>query len=920
MQIRFNVLCHTQWGEQVYILGSTPELGEWNTDRALKTTYSPGDLWKTEIIFTDQETTTFEYRYIIKNDAGTSLHEETCNRRSPDIICISETPVCLDILDSWNNPSDPDSVFLTAPFVKTMFSRSGYRDSTAHYKETASRSPGIMIHLRLINPLVMENDTVHVTGSIPALGKWDIEGTQPMDGTSFPVWTLNQWVEDKNFSFDYKYIIKDKDGKVVAREEEERHIAMTADAIAPDHGQFVNQVVVTDNKFIYAAKWRGAGIAIPVFSIRSEKGLGVGEFLDLKGLADWASAAGFHLIQMLPVNDTLATMDGLDFCPYSCISIFALHPIYINLEAIGPLSDAVLKEIDIHRTRLNQSPILKHLEVMAIKLSLLRQIFETKKGLFLSSPEFQAFLEEHGHWLRPYAAFCALRDQYGTSDFRKWPRHRHLKKDEIIALTNPGSEHYETAAFYCFVQHHLHNQLLEASRYAQGKGIILKGDIPIGIQKGSDSCWAHPEFFHMDQSTGAPPDPFSDSGQNWGFPTYNWGEMALDNYSWWQRRMGHMSSYFQMIRLDHVLGFFRIWEIPDHSMSALLGHFNPAIPLWRNEFEKQGIWDFNRLCDPYIPDRLVQEMFGEDALMVAAEYLDEYPPGQFSIKPGFTTQRQVEEHLSLPVDNTPAALQERYAKIKNGLFTLIADIVLFRDPVKDGFHPRINMLDTASFNALEGWMKETLHHLYNEYFYNRQETFWRKQAMVKLPVLKKVSNMLICGEDLGMIPDCVPKVMEDLCLLGLRIQRMPKEPGREFGYPREYKYLTVCTTSSHDMSTIRGWWEEDRARTERFFHTILGRNNEPPVECEPTICEEIITQHLESPSMWAVFPIQDILAMSSRLRRPGDPQEEQINNPADPFNKWGFRLHISLEQLLSEREFSGKLRQMVWDSGRSRPY
>jgi 4-alpha-glucanotransferase len=912
MKICFTVLCRTEWGQNVYVLGSAPELGIWDPERAVEMVYTPGDLWKAELSFPLDEHPRFKYRYILKDDAGTILHEELAVRRSPVLAVPLEDVACVEFSDTWSSPSDPGTVFLTAPFTTTIFAESSSGTPVGDFGEGLSGKTGTTVRLQLINRRVARTDRVYVTGSIPDLGGGNIEKARPMDHGQFPLWRLDLHLDKGDTTFSYRYLIKDRGGNIVAHEDEDRTFHLASENVIAAAAGPKRVIVVTDNKFAYESEWRGAGIALPVFSIRSEKGLGVGEFLDLKGLADWAHDVGFRIIQMLPVNDTSSTKEGTDFCPYSCISIFALHPIYLNLEAIGSLPDDILLEMERQRTRLNRYPTLKHREVMAVKLALLRKIFNAGKDSFLSSLEFQAFLEEHGHWLRPYAAFCVLRDQYGTSDFRAWDGHSLGTEGEISALTAPGSTYYDAVAFYYFVQYHLHLQLSEASQYAREKGVVLKGDIPIGVQKGSDSCWANPELFHMDQSTGAPPDPFSDSGQNWGFPTYNWKEMASNNYSWWRRRLGHMSHYFQVVRLDHILGFFRIWEIPDHATSALLGHFSPALPLTRDELERQGIWDFDRICEPYITESLVAELFGADAERVTEEFLDRHTEDRYRMKSAFATQRLVEIHLPSVRDG-----RERW---KHGLLTLISNIVLFRDPSGKKFHPRINALDTASFDALDGWEKDVLTRLYYDYFYHRQEPFWREQGMVKLPVLKKVSNMLICGEDLGMIPDCVPEAMEELCLLGLRIQRMPKEPNREFGIPAEYNYLTVCTTSSHDMSTLRGWWEEDSARAERYYHTVLGHKDEPPSSCEPAVCEEIIRQHLESPSMWAIFPIQDVLAMGKELQRPGDPREEQINNPADPFNQWGFRVHISLEDLMGKTGFNERLRQMVRDSGRISPY
>jgi 4-alpha-glucanotransferase len=879
-------------------------------------------MWVAEIVLPSEREAVFEYKYFITNNAGSILFQETCMRvfaLNREGLPVLKPQDRLEIIDEWNSPSDPDSLLLTAPLVGTIFRRISKEKPTSQPAETGGESDSTVVRLSLINPRVMDGDTVSVVGAIKDIGEWDIEKAAPMDPSGFPCWTLDLAVETKRLPFLYKYVVKDKTGKVVAYEEGPDRSFQFSDNRFQETERQTRFVAVTDNKFRYKKKWRGAGIAVPLFSIRSDRGLGVGEFTDLKGLIDWACESGFRLIQLLPINDTMATMTWTDSFPYSCISVFALHPLYLNLDDIGGLPEGMDKEIEIHRVRLNGSDVLEYEKVMAVKLPLLRRIFEAEKDGFLSSPEFRSFLEQHSYWLCVYAAFSALRDHFHTSDFLKWGEYSAASEKDIEILTAPESEHFDGVAFYYFLQYHLHLQFSEASRYAREHGVVLKGDIPIGIQKRSDSCWINPLLFNMDRSAGAPPDPFSDAGQNWGFPTYNWEEMALDNYSWWRHRMSHMSLYFQMIRLDHVLGFFRIWEIPDGFLSGLMGRFNPALAITGDELMQLGIWDVDRLTEPYITSWLVKAVFGREWTRIMTDCLEEQEQGLFRLKSEFRTQSLVAHSLAA-YDHGAMAEGIRRDRLEDDFFTLISNMIFFKDPIQNGFHPRINMSDTASFACLEGWMREKLFSLYNDYFYHRQEDLWREHAMVKLPALKKASNMLICGEDLGMIPDCVPVAMEELCLLGLRIQRMPREPDREFGYPWEYPYLTVSTTSSHDMSTMRAWWEEDRARTERYFKNVLGHEGEAPLTCEPAIGEEIIRQHLESPSMWAIFPIQDILAISENLRRPGNPRDEQINDPAVMFHLWRFRLHLSVQQLLDGKDFSSKLRKLMEESGRNTPY
>ena len=190
-----------------------------------------------------------------------------------------------------------------------------------------------------------------------------------------------------------------------------------------------------------------------------------------------------------------------------------------------------------------------------------------------------------------------------------------------------------------------------------------------------------------------------------------------------------------------------------------------------------------------------------------------------------------------------------------------------------------------------------------------------REAMQKLPALKRVTDMLICGEDLGLVPACVPEVMRDLGFLSLEIQRMPKAMGQEFSRPVNAPYLSVVTPSTHDMSTIRGWWEEDRELSQKFFNHEFGMSGEAPHAAEPWIVKTIIQQHLSSPAMWSIFQLQELLGMDSGLRR-SEISHERINIPAFPNYYWRYRMHLTIEKLIEAKEFNSQLREMVAASGR----
>jgi 4-alpha-glucanotransferase len=175
--------------------------------------------------------------------------------------------------------------------------------------------------------------------------------------------------------------------------------------------------------------------------------------------------------------------------------------------------------------------------------------------------------------------------------------------------------------------------------------------------------------------------------------------------------------------------------------------------------------------------------------------------------------------------------------------------------------------------------------------------------------------MLVCAEDLGMIPDCVPAVMSALQISSLEIQRMPKDPKAEFGNTYTYPYLSVCTTSTHDMGGIRQWWEEDREKTQHFFNNMLHEGGEAPFYAEPWVCDKIITLHLNSPAMLAIIPLQDLLSIDGNIRRE-NPLEEQINVPANPRHYWRYRMHLTMEQLMASDEYNTLLRNKIANSGR----
>ncbi|MFZ9661381.1 MAG: 4-alpha-glucanotransferase, partial [Chitinophagaceae bacterium] len=756
-------------------------------------------------------------------------------------------------------------------------------------------------------PLLKSFERLCIIGNIPALGEWVVENAIPMfkDGNW---WTVSLDLHDSRFPIKYKYGVYDeKTNRFVEYESGEDRIL---------HRMLVKQkqTIIHDGfARLPNNTWHGAGLSIPVFSIRTEKSCGIGEFSDLMALVDWAKKIGFKLIQILPVNDTISSGTWVDSYPYSAISAFALHPIYLNLEKVaGEDFASSLASLNEKKMDLNALPSLDYEKVMQFKMDVIQNLFFLQKDKTFSSAGFNDFFEDNKEWLIAYAVFSYHRDLYKTADFTKWDTFSTFNDIEVLEFASPKKKHYEGIGFYYFIQYHLHLQLKEAHDYANSNGIVIKGDIPIGVNRNSVDAWMNPDLYFMDQQAGAPPDDFAVKGQNWGFPTYNWSRMQQDNFAWWSRRFHQMSRYFDAFRIDHILGFFRIWSIPDHAIEGIMGHFVPAIPLLVSEFHQRGIhFDFERFCKPYITDSVLWEMFGPNEKWIKP-YLESFADGRYILKDSFDTQKKVENHFKDLQSN------EENERIMMGLFDLISNVILFEEEnsAQQKFHFRFNIASTFSFRYLDLYTQQQLQELYIDYFFRRQDTFWEKEALLKLPALKRASDMLICGEDLGMVPSCVPEVMNQLGILSLEIQRMPKDPQKEFFHPNDAPYLSVVTPSTHDMSTIRGWWEEDRNKTQRFYNLLLGQYGQAPAFCEAWVNKLIITQHLYSPAMWAIFQIQDILGMNEKLRRQ-DPHEERINIPAIAKHYWKYRVHLSIEELMNEHSFNQELQELLFASGRN---
>ncbi len=835
----------------------------------------------------------FTYRYIIKNEQGETKQEWGQGHCFRPAAGVNE----YDIYDRWQDqPFDK-------PFYSAAFTECICRHNSAGTKPLLPASG--YVELCVAAPMVAPGCTLAISGEGDALGNWNPDRAIRMNSAEYPIWKAKIPAAGLNAATEYKYLIVDSaNGRVVSWEGgNNRSIGVEPRENAA--------TILAGMRFINAqTPWKGAGTAIPVFSLRTESDFGVGDFYDLKEMVDWAAAAGQTFLQILPINDTTMTGTWVDSYPYKANSIYALHPMFLRLEAIGELKDKKRREYyESLRKELNALPEVDYERVNKAKAEYCREIFASDGAKTMASPEYKAFIEKNGHWILPYAAFCVLRDRFGTPDFNKWGEYAVYSADIQAKVQAEAQTEID---FVCYQQFHLDAQMRHVHEYANSHSIALKGDIPIGISRTSADAWVDPRLFNLDCQAGAPPDDFSVLGQNWGLPTYNWEEMSLDGFAWWKARFAKMAEFFDAYRIDHVLGFFRIWQIPMDAIHGLLGYFNPALPFSESELRNNyDFWiDVDLQTTPYIMDYFVEDFFGPYTREALDTYCNSAGYGRYKLKPEFDTQRKVADHFAtLPKD-------EKHTRICDGLLGLIDNVLFIEDPVEKGkYHPRISAQYTYIYRALNDYERWCFNRLYNDFFYHRHNSFWYDKAMWKLPPLIDSTNMLTCAEDLGMIPACVPAVMQQLEILSLEIQRMPKDPGSTFGDTWNYPYYSVCTTSTHDMGGIRQWWEEDRDRSRDFYNNVLHEHGAAPYYAEPWVCDRIVDLHLASPSMLCILPLQDWLSIDANLRRE-NPNDEIINVPANPQHYWRYRMHLTIAELASHTEFTSYLRDKTAHFGR----
>lgn len=910
MNFHFSIEYKTQWGEELRVAMLGQEYPLSTTD---------GIVWTTDLeLHKLDELPLLEYRYALYR-RGRLVWKEwdiAPHRLYLQSMVHNKTWAADDasyvLRDTWR----------PIPETLPLFS-SAYTDCVASHGQPLSQPMERFqqtLQLRVVEPRLNAHQRLGICGNTAQLGNW--QRALPLELIGLQEWGINVNVAELSRSLEYKYVILNDEGEIVTWEE---GMNRTIEDLGMPRGQMW---VLTDTPPRFdLRRWKGAGVVVPVFSLRSQHSYGVGDFGDLEQFIQWAAKVGMHAVQILPINDTTSTGTWQDSYPYNAISVYAFHPIYCNLSALPPLANRLkMEDFLIQQQQLNTLSQMDYEAVFHLKMDYLRAIYQQEWKSLAQTKNYKEWFQQNKGWLVPYAAFSVLRDTYKTANFHDWPQHSLYVADQIDRFVSSRGKHHAEVAFYYYIQYQLHVQLAHVHEIARTLGVILKGDIPIGISPNSVEAWAEPQYFNLNSQAGAPPDDFSTNGQNWGFPTYNWTAILRDGATWWVNRLQFMAHYFDAYRIDHVLGFFRIWDIPAHSVHGLLGQFSPSLPLSPSEIESYGLqFDADTMTQPYISDDVLFARFGHRAELVKTLYLDPIPSANYHhttfnsfggtvtyyrLKADYNTQRKVQQAFQHKTDNYNLELRD-------GLYSLISDVLFLPDRQNPQlYHPRIAAHTDYAYKSLNDEQRQAFDALYDDYYYHRHSQFWYREAMKKLPLLTQATHMLCCAEDLGMVPESVPWVMNQLRLLSLQIQTMPKEYGQEFADPSHYPWCSVATISTHDMAPLRQWWEEDPQRTQRYLNHALHIDGQAPAKLPGWLAQEIVNRHLYSPSILCLLSLQDWLSIDEQLRNP-DAKAERINFPANPRHYWRWRMHLTIEQLMQADQFNSHLSDIIHQSGRN---
>lgn len=772
-EIRFRIAYHVTSPEEQLFWRSGSEVAMSQVE--------PG-IWEHSIFVSLGEILELEYNFLVRK-GGDIYRVEPLVPHVLRVKVPEKVGGMLLVEDRWLEPS-PLHRLTKSPLAKLL----GYPELSKLPIPMVSLSDDASALLLFERQELWEGE-LFIIGSSAELGQWNPQEARVLVPTRSGYSFTLQGTEE----VEYKLLLKDEQGEIHWEEGANRRFS-------PNPYAFF--AVVREKAPWFSVPVKSAdqitGTAVPLFSLRSEKSYGVGDFSDAIRLLEWLERRGQKVLQLLPFYDTTFSYTKHDSYPYNSVTTYGLHPLYMDVRKL-PFYEEHLKREDWERRarELNDLPSVAYSAVMELKLEVMDACFERWFASELPN-EFEEFVKNEGEALLSYALFCTYRDESQGTPVAEYPPYDYAKRH-----WRKSKRRRKEVARHAFRQFFLYQQLSELSSSARARGILLKGDLPIGVGRNSADVWQAPHLFHLDMIAGAPPDAFSATGQAWGFPTYNWDAMNEEGYTWWRSRLSGMGKYLDAIRIDHILGFFRIWSIPYDSGKPIDGYYVPAIGY---------------------PAELVQ------------------------------------------------GVEDFFSKDDQG-----------------NFHPQLTPERSEGFSQLDTEEQGHVLRLRDDYYYHRNESLWRNTALERLTKVMSASEMLICAEDLGMLPSSIQEVLSSLELFTLEVIRMPKKAGSRFILPSDIPLLSVLCTSTHDMPTLRGWWRELSEGERVELAKLYGFEDEPT----PAGLVRALTN---TTSLLLILPLQDWFVLDG-YGQEVPPVEEQINVPDDPHHIWDYRMPGTIENL-----------------------
>jgi len=649
-----------------------------------------------------------------------------------------------------------------------------------------------------------------------------------------------------------------------------------------------------------------AGVAIPLAGIKTKGGWCVGEYPDLAALASLCKTTGLKLIQLLPINDS-----GSQSSPYSALSAFALHPLYLRVADLpeAALCPAVLKSLKAYAAKHGQDSRFSYMDAYRVKMDALRAVFDGSKATIIANPELPEFILSHP-WVKTYAVYKRLKKINGDRSWRDWQGHRDATESAIAKLWNDPAMK-EEHLFYVWLQVRSAQQCAASSRAVRDSGVTLLGDLPILMNDDSADVWSNRKYFTMHLRAGAPPDMFAHYGQNWGFPVYDWDRQAADDFSFWKTRVAEASAYYSAYRIDHVLGFFRIWAMSEFESDGYLGHFHPEISLKSEELRASG----------FSPERLrwlsLPHVRGPElraALEKSGRAMSDLTISRNSAaEPLFERLGSEDLYLFTRVVRGTGDIEAC------GFPTILADFLktAWRDRVLqplegNSFVPTWRHSDAYAWFSLSADEQGVLERLFRKQ-QAENETLWAERGKKLLAVLVGASDMLACAEDLGAVPDCVPAVLAELGIPGLKIPRWTRfwnKSGQPYESLADFRSASVCAVSVHDTSTVREWWEYEEGRVD-FAAAYCPELSPVPEKLEAASAFTVLQALARCASSIFVAQMQDYLDISDTLRS-ADPREDRVNIPGTQTDSnWTWRMRPTLEELQVDKKWIKALTQIA---------